>query len=75
MYDKQIIGDSYASIQTIATRIKWNSIAKKHKVRKKFANVFRYLIRKGYIDDHGKRGKAGSLSRFGVLYVIGKSGN
>lgn len=72
MYDKQIIGDSYTRIQKIATIIKWNNIAKKYKVRKKFAGVFHHLIHKGYIDDHGKRGKAGSLSRFGVLYVIGK---
>ncbi len=72
MYDNQIIGHNYKPIQKVATIIKWNEIRKKHGVRKKFSSVFRRLISKGYVDDHGKRGEAGSLSRMGVLYVIGK---
>ncbi len=72
MYDQQIIGHKYTSIQTIKARIKWSEITRKHGVRKKFTNIFHHLIRKGYIDDHGKRGKAGSLSSLGVLYVVGK---
>jgi len=43
----------------------------KHEIRKKFQTVFRHLINKGYIDGHGKNGKAGSLSPIGKSYVIG----
>lgn len=72
MYDHQIIGHNYKSTQRMAAIIKWSDIAQKYGVRKSFPRVLRRLIIKGYVDDHGKRGKAGSLSRFGVLYVIGK---
>jgi len=72
MYDNQIIGNNYKPIQKVAAIIKWSEIQRKFGVRKKFSSVFRHLISKGYVDDHGKRGKAGSLSRMGVLYVIGK---
>jgi hypothetical protein len=72
MYDELIIGHKYKTTQKIASIIGWDEIAKKHGVRKKFQSVLRHLISKGYIEGHGKRGKAGSLSRFGVLYVIGR---
>jgi len=72
MYDHQIIGHNYKSTQRIAAIIKWGDIAQKYGVEKSFSRVLRRLISKGYVDDHGKRGKAGSLSRFGVLYVIEK---
>lgn len=72
MYDERIIGHNYKPIQKIAVIIGWYNIVKKYGVKQKFPSVFRHLISKGYIDDHGKRGKAGSLSRLGVLYVLGK---
>jgi hypothetical protein len=72
MYDEQIIGHNYKPIQRIATIIRWENITKQYSVKEKFPSVFRHLIKKGYIDDHGKRGKAGSLSKLGVSYVLGK---
>jgi hypothetical protein len=72
MYDEQIIGYRYKSIQSIFSIVRWNDLVKKYGVREKFPSVFRHLINKGYIDDHGKRGKAGSLSRLGVSYVVEK---
>lgn len=72
MYDERIIGHNYKPIQKIATIIRWGDITKQYESKEKFPSVFRHLINKGYIDDPGKRGKAGSLSRLGVSYVLGK---
>ena len=72
MYDNQIIGHNYFSIQKVASLIKWREIARKYRVRKKFSSVIKRLVSKGYVDDHGKSGKAASLTRLGVAYVIGR---
>jgi len=73
MYDERIIGHNYKPIQRIAAMIRWDDIVKQYQVKGKFPSVFRHLINKGYVDDHGKRGKAGSLSRLGASYVLGKT--
>ena len=41
-------------------------------MRKKFSSVIKRLVSKGYVDDYGKSGKAASLTRLGVAYVIGR---
>jgi len=70
MYDCRIIGNKgYKSIEEIQRFIKWDKIRRQYQVRKKFKNVLRGLIGKGYIDDHGKSGKVASLSPIGTAYV------
>jgi hypothetical protein len=72
MYDLQLIGNSYKSIQKVCSMIKWIKIAKKYGIKKGCKKVLRSLASKGYINFHGKSGRVASLSRLGVLYVIGK---
>jgi hypothetical protein len=72
MYDQQLIGNSYKSIQKVCSMIKWSKIAKKYRVKKVCKNVLRRLASKGYIDFHGKSGNVASLSKLGVGYVLGK---
>lgn len=72
MYDQHLIRNNYKSIQKVCSMIKWIKIAKKHSIKKACKNVLRGLASKGYIDLHGKSGKVASLSRFGILYVLGK---
>lgn len=72
MYDQQLIGNSYTSIQKVCSMIKWTKIAKKYQIKKSCKKVLRRLASKGYIDFHGKSGNVASLSRLGVLYVLGK---
>jgi hypothetical protein len=72
MYDQQLICNSYTSIQKVCSMIKWTKIAKKYGIKKSCKKVLRRLVSKGYVDFHGKSGNVASLSRLGVLYVIGK---
>lgn len=69
MYDEGIIGNAYRSVQIIRSKIRWEEIARRHKVNKSFDNVIRHLANKGYVDFHGKSGDVASLSRLGVSYV------
>lgn len=72
MYDKGVIGMAYTSVQKIAAMIKWNDIARKYSVRRKFSKVLDRLHSKGYVDFHGKSRDVASLSRFGVQYAYAK---
>lgn len=72
MYDNHLIGNQYSSTQNVSSRIKWQSICQKHGIKKKFSKVIKQLANKGYIDTHGKSGNVAALTKFGVLYVLGK---
>jgi hypothetical protein len=73
LYDNGLIAMRYCAIQKVANIIKWQDLDKKYKVQKSFPNVVRKLATKGYVDEHGKSGDVISLTRFGVLYVKGKT--
>jgi hypothetical protein len=72
LFDNGIIEMNYCSIQKAARIIRWQEIARKHKVKKGFSSALRRLSSKGYVDLHGKSGDVISLSRLGIFYVKGK---
>jgi len=72
MYDSGLIQQNYKSIEKVCSIIKWFQIAQKHGIRKTCPKVLRHLASKGYVDLHGKAGNVASLTKFGVLYVVGK---
>jgi len=74
MYDSGLIQQSYKSIEKVCSIIKWFQIAQRYKIKKTCSKVLRHLASKGYIDLHGKAGNVASLTKLGVLYVIGKKG-
>ena len=71
MFDKDVIGMNYKSVERIASKIKWSDIASKYRVKKSFQSVIRELIGKLVVTDHGKSGKVASLTKLGVDYVRG----
>ena len=72
MFDKDIIGMNYKSVERVATKIKWNEIANKFRVKKSFQSVIRELVNMGLVTDHGKSGRVASLTQLGVAYVKNK---
>lgn len=66
MLEKEIMGMNYTSTERVASKIKWNDIANKFKIKKSFQSVIRELINKRLITDHGKSGKVASLTKTGV---------
>ena len=75
MFDSKIIAMNYCAVEKVASIIKWQTIAKKFRVKKSFSSVLGRLHSKGYIDDHGKSGAVASLTRTGTEYVMGKRTN
>lgn len=71
MYDKELFSMNYKSIEKVAGMIKWQDIQQEYQVKKSFKKVTGHLISRMLIDDHGKRGKVASLSKFGRDYVEG----
>lgn len=70
MYDKRIIGASgYEPRERVRSKIDWQEIARKHRVRKRFRRVIKHLCAKGFVSDWGKSGDVASLTQDGVLYV------
>jgi hypothetical protein len=72
MYDTQIIGMDYVSVQKVRSKIHWIDLQSKYNIRKSFHSIMRRLEAKGYVDDHGKSGAVYSLSQDGVHYVFDK---
>ena len=72
MFDYGLIRANYKSIEKVCSIIKWIQITRKYNVKKSCSRVLRRLASKGYVDLHGKAGNVASLTKFGVLYVIGK---
>ena len=72
MFDYGLISTNYKPIEKVCSMIKWIQIARKYSIRKSCSRVLRRLASKGYVDLHGKAGNVASLTKFGVLYVIGK---
>jgi hypothetical protein len=72
MYDYGLIGPNYKAVEKVCSMIKWIQISRKYGVKKSCSRVLRRLASKGYVDPHGKAGNVASLTRLGVLYVIGK---
>jgi len=72
MYDNDIIGWNYKSIEKIAKIIKWKDLAKQYKVKSKFKTTIRNLVKKGYLSDHGKNYRVASLTKLGIAYIEGK---
>jgi|YelNatPaOPRAMG01_1025707.scaffolds.fasta_scaffold52152_3 hypothetical protein len=66
MLEKEIIGMNYTSIEKIASKIKWNDIANRFKVKKSFPSIIKGLISKQLVTDHGKSGRVASLTKAGV---------
>lgn len=66
MLEKEIIGMNYTSIEKVASKIKWNDISNRFKVKKSFSSVIRELINKQLLTDHGKSGRVASLTKSGV---------
>jgi hypothetical protein len=75
MYDAQIIGMDYVSIQKVRHRVHWIDLQRKYNVKKGFDSIMRRLAAKGYVDPHGKSGDVYSLSQDGVHYVKGRFEN
>lgn len=76
MLEKEIIGMNYTSIEKVASKIKWNDIANRFKIKKSFSSIIRGLINKQLITDHGKSGRVASLTKTGVdlaFYLKSKS--
>ena len=71
MFQKEIIGMNYTSIERVASKIKWQEIANKFNIKKGFQSVIRKLINLQLVTDHGKSGKVASLTIAGVEYVKG----
>ena len=72
MYDQKLIGQEYKSIERVCSSINWTLIARKYNVRKTCQKVLRHLAAKGYVDLHGKAANVASLTKLGVVYVLGK---
>lgn len=76
MLEKEIIGMNYTSIEKVVSKIKWNDIVNRFRIKKSFSSVIRGLINKQLITDHGKSGKVASLTKTGVdlaFYLKNKS--
>lgn len=72
LYDKEIIETGYEPTNRLRSMVDWTSIRTKYRVRKGFKKIIKKLVKKGYLDDHGKRGEVASLTKTGVRFVLGK---
>lgn len=71
MFQKELIGIRYTSIERVASKIKWQEIASEYRIKRSFQSVMRRLINLQLVTDHGKSGKVASLTIAGVEYVKG----
>ena len=71
MFEKELIGMKYTSIERVASKIRWQEIAGKYRVKQSFQSAIRRLMNLQLVTDHGKSGKVASLTIAGVEYVKG----
>jgi len=71
MYDEGIIGNHYKSQQRVRSKIRWQQLSQKYRIKKHFSVVMRKLEKKEFVSSHGKSGQVYALTEAGVLYVKG----
>ena len=71
MYDHEIIGMKYTSVEKISSVINWRELQSQFRIKKKFQSIMNKLENAGYVYSHGKSGNVYSLTELGVFYVRG----
>ena len=72
MYDAELIGMRYKSIEMIMAKINWDGLVQTYQIKKNLRSIMRRLESKGFVSSRGKSGAVYSLTEIGVYYVKGR---